>query len=425
MDPVQEIVAAVKNNDVSQAATCLARHPDLRAHLDDSLPGLSFDGTLLLTAVWRRSRPMIDLLLDNGADINQRSRWWAGGFGVLDDDHGLADYLIERGARVDIHAASRLGRVETVRTLLAERPERVHARGGDGQTPLHVAANVEIATLLVDAGADIDARDIDHESTPSQYAIRSRQEVVHYLVRRGCATDVLMAAALGDADLVRRHLDRNPTAIRVTVSAANFPMKNPHAGGTIYIWTLGGGKSAHAVARDFRHEEVFQLLIERSPHDLAVAAACEVGDEDLVRDLLKNGSIDAGRLDQGLARRLVDAADRNDDRAVQLMLRAGWPAAATGKHGATALHFAAWHGNASMVRTLLTHHPPIEQRDRDFDQTPLGWAVHGSLHGPNTDRGDYAGAVEALLDVGAIAPVASPGEVNASEAVRAVLRRRM
>ena len=32
------------------------------------------------------------------------------------------------------------------------------------------------------------------------------------------------------------------------------------------------------------------------------------------------------------------------------MLGAGWPVNARGKHGATALHFAAWHGNLEMVR---------------------------------------------------------------------------
>ena len=424
MDPTETLVAAVKADDLTAATECLERHPELRARIDDSLPGLSFDGTLLLTAVWRRSKPMIDLLLANGANINQRSRWWAGGFGVLDDDHGLADYLIERGARVDIHAASRLGRAEMVRTLLTEQPERVHARGGDGQTPLHVAANVEIATLLLDAGADIDARDVDHESTAAQYAIRDRQDVVRCLIARGCTTDLLMAAALGDADLAQRHLDGDPKSIGMTVSAADFPMKNPHAGGTIYIWTLGGNKSVHAIARDFRHEHVFQLLIDRSPHDIAVAAACEVGDEDLLHDLLNRGAIDVARLNNGLARRLVDAADRNDANAVRLMLAAGWPTEAVSKHGATALHFAAWHGNATMVRTLLTHRAPLERRDHDFNQTPLGWAVHGSLHGSNIDRGDYAASVEALLDAGATAPATPADSVNASVAVRAVLRRR-
>lgn len=46
--------------------------------------------------------PVADLLLQAGASINARSHWWAGGFGVLDNDHGLAPFLIERGATVDV-----------------------------------------------------------------------------------------------------------------------------------------------------------------------------------------------------------------------------------------------------------------------------------------------------------------------------------
>jgi ankyrin repeat protein len=421
VNPVETLVTAVTSDDVVAAGECLKRHPELRARLDDPLPGLSFDSTVLLTAVWRRNIPMIELLLANGANINQRSHWWAGGFGVLDDDHGLAEFLIERGAQVDICAASRLGRLDTIRALLAEDPSRVHARGGDGQTPLHVAANAEVASLLVDAGADINARDIDHESTPAQYAIRERQNVARYLVARGCETDLLMACALADLDLVRKHLDIAPQSIAMTVSPDDFPMSNPRAGGSIYIWTLGANKSAHAIAREFGHEHVFRMLMERSPHELAVAAACEVGDEGLVRSLLNIRAIDPTQLNPRLVRKLADAAERNDAPAVRLLLLAGWPVDAVGTHGATALHFGAWHGNAELVRETVAHGSPFEARDRDFSMTPLGWAFHGSLHGWNRDRGDYAATVRALLTAGAVVPGAADS-VAASDAVRNVLR---
>ena len=422
IDPSAELVAAVTSDNVAAAADCLNRHPELQSRLDAALPGLPFHGTLLLAAVWRRNEAMIDFLLGRGANINQRSHWWAGGFGVLDDDHGLADFLIARGAIVDIHAASRLGRRDTVRTLLAEDPSRVRARGGDGQTPLHVAASVEIAALLLDAGAEIDARDVDHESTPAQYAIRDRQDVARYLVARGCATDLLMAAALGELNLVRQHVDANPAAIDVTVSAQDFPMVNPRAGGSIYIWTLGATKSAHAVARDFKHEEVFRWLMARSPAVTALAAACEVGDEALVGEQLKTHAIGEQTMTERQRRRVVDAAEINNGNGVRLMLRAGWPIDVRGKHGATALHFAAWHGNSSVVRDLLARQPALEVQDQDFGMSPLGWALHGSLHGWNCSRGDYGGTVAALLAAGAIAPV-NTTNLHASEAVLEVLRR--
>ncbi len=423
MDACAVLVNAVQNDDLERATVCLRQHPELLARLNDPLPGLPFDGTLLLAAVWRRNRPMIELLLANGANINQRSHWWAGGFGVLDDDHGLADFLIGRGAEVDIHAASRLGRLDTIRTLVAEDRSRVHARGGDGQTPLHVAANAEVAAVLVEAGADIDARDIDHESTPAQYAIRERQDVVRYLVACGCTTDLLMACALGDLDLIRTHLDTAPQSIAITVSPDDFPMSDSRAGGSIYIWTLGGNKSAHVIAREFRHEDAFRLLMERSPHELAVAAASEVGDEDLLRVLLNVRAIDSAQLNPRAMRRIVDAAERNDASAVRLLLLAGWPINALGKHGATALHFGAWHGNADIVRDTLAHRASLEIRDRDFNMTALGWAFHGSLHGSNRDRGNYGATVAALLKAGARPPVGDPAGVDASAAVRDALWR--
>ena len=110
-------------------------------------------------------------------------------------------YAIERGAVVDVHAAARLGLVERLRQLISSTPALVHEPGGDGQTPLHFASTVEIAEYLLDHGAEIDALDVDHESTAAQYMVRDRQDVARYLIQRGCRTDILMAAALGDIEL--------------------------------------------------------------------------------------------------------------------------------------------------------------------------------------------------------------------------------
>src|SRR5690606_37933797 len=213
---------------------------------------------------------------DAGADLNARSQWWAGGFGLLDwASPELSEHALRRGAVLDVHSAARLGKVDVLRRLLDEDPARVHARGGDGQTPLHFAGTLETANLLLERGADPDAEDVDHVSTPTQYMIRDRQPIARHLVGRGCRTDLLMAAAIGDADLVARHLDANPESIRMTVSERVFPKRNPQSGGTIYTWTLGEGKSPHAIALEFGHPEVFQLLIERTPAEWKVVFLAE------------------------------------------------------------------------------------------------------------------------------------------------------
>jgi hypothetical protein len=81
------------------------------------------------------------------------------------------------------------------------------------------------------------------KSTPAQYMLDWRQDVARYLVRRGCKTDILLAAALGGLELVRKHLDADSDSIRMRVSEEFFAMAHKRAGGTIYNWTLGSGLS--------------------------------------------------------------------------------------------------------------------------------------------------------------------------------------
>jgi ankyrin repeat protein len=426
----EQLKAAVCDSDAALVRALLKRHPELRAKINDPLPGYGFGQQALYAAVQRSDRETIDVLLEAGADIRKRTDWWAGGFGVLDDcDPSMVAFLTERGAVLDAHSASRLGMMPKLRELLAADPAIVHARGGDGQTPLHFASTVEVAEFLLSNGAEIDARDVDHESTPAQYMLRvdqrrhypqDRQDVARYLVSRGCRTDILMAAALGDLDLVRHHLDIDPECIRMSVSDAWFPKQNPHAGGTIYIWTLGKHRSAHSVAREFGHEDVFDLLMERTPEELKLALACELGDEAVFSEFLSKHPDIAKSLPETEQRKLPNAAQNNNTKAVQLMLEAGWPVDARGEMGATALHWAGFHGNAEMARAILPFHPTLELKSRDYESSALAWAVFGSGNGWHRDTGNYVGTVQALLEAGATPPP-TPEDLEPSDAVLELL----
>jgi ankyrin repeat protein len=412
-DPVELFQKAFARDDPALVSELLERYPELRAKINEPLA--AFDSPIIIHA---RSREMLDALLAAGADINAKSRWWAGGFGLLHSvDSALATHAIQRGAVVDGHAAARLGMLNKLRELVSADPAVVHARGGDGQTPLHFASSVEIAGFLLDHGADIDARDVDHESTPAQYMIRDRQEIVRYLISRGCHTDILMAAALGDAGLIRRQLEANPDCIRLRVSDEYFPMSNRKAGGIIYQWTLGWYLSPHEVAKQFGHEDVFRLLIERSPDDVKLLAACWTADDPAVKRVLAENPELVARLSGAYRRQVAHAARNNNLAAVRMMLAAGLPADALGQHGATPLHWAAFHGNEPMVLELLRYNPPLEQADADFHGTPLGWAIYGSENGWHCRTGDYAGTVTALLKAGSTPPAKPAG----TEAVRQAL----
>ena len=432
-EPAEMLSAAVRASDAVKTARVLKNHPELKAHINEPMANYGDGMQALLAAVQRSDRKTIDVLLRAGANINTRSQWWAGGIGVLDEcAPDMAQFLIERGAVVDAHAAARLGMLEKLQELATADPGITGVRGANGQTPLHCASTVEIAQYLLEHGAEIDARDLQHESTPAQHMLRvvqarhyprDRQDVARSLVGRGCRTDILMAAALGDLQLVRRHLEANPASIRMRVSEEYFPKQDPRSAGTIYIQLFGRNRTAHQIARDFGHAEVFQFLMERSPEDVKLGQAFELGDEDTFRELLASRPNLVQTLSDDDRRRLPDAAQNNNTAAVRLMLQAGWPQDAKGEYGLTALDWAAWHGNAEMVREVLRYHPPIERSDCEFGLTALGSALHGSENSWHRQTGDYVATVEALLDAGAKAPKVTE-DLEASEAVRDLLRQR-
>jgi ankyrin repeat protein len=431
-DPALALRHAIEAHDPTAIRRILRSAPALRAAINEPLASESFGQTALLAAVQRTNGPMVDALLEFGADINQKSHWWAGGFGVLDETSvEFAPYLIERGAKLEAPAAARLGMIDALRSIIEADPSQVRFQGGDGQTALHMASTVEIARFLLEHGADINALDVDHESTPAQYMLRvtqtrhfarDRQDVARELVARGCKTDILMASALGDLALVKKHLDADPESIRTRVNEQYFPKINPKSGGTIYIWVLGHHRTAHSVAKSFGHPDVYALLMERSPSDLRLAIAAEVGDEAAFRELQRQKPDLVATLTDGEKRKLADAAENNNLDAVRLMLDAGWPVDFIGAHGGSALHWAAFHGNAAMVREILAHHPSVELVEGRYGMSPLGWACYGSENGWHRDTGDYGGTVEALIKAGAMSPPKME-ELVASDAVRAVMDR--
>lgn len=412
-NPADALLAAIRNKDAAAVGRVLAAHPDFP--LNEPLPNYNFDQQAIFAALHTEDRNVIEALLAAGADINARTRWWAGGFGVLDwGSPELSEWLIERGAYVDIHAAARLGKIERVGELLAEDPSLVHARGGDGQTPLHFASTPEIAALLLDAGAEIDARDIDHESTAAQYAAcnwvtregvwSQRHDVARYLLSRGATPDILMASSVGAYDVVEHILDDDPDAIRITVNEKYFPRRDPRAGGTIYLFGFGVTKTPHMLAREAGHEDVFNLLMRRSPNWLRLVQAAEVGDVAMAESILARHPGLIEKLNERTSRRLIGVAARSNTKAVQLLIDHGWPVNTANENNQTPLHWAAWHGNAAMTRALLAKGADFRVEEREHNGTPLGWALHGANNSWMKDKGDYPATVRALLNAGAELP---------------------
>ncbi len=107
-DPLELLKKAFQADDAVLFRKLLDRFPGFKARINEPIG--PFDSPAITNV---RSREMLDVLLDAGADINAKSRWWARGFGLLHRaGPDLAAYAIQRGAITDVHAAARLGRME-------------------------------------------------------------------------------------------------------------------------------------------------------------------------------------------------------------------------------------------------------------------------------------------------------------------------
>src|SRR5688572_17504538 len=120
-----QFARAVKSGDASLVRSMAVADPSLVRATDPDC----FGATALIHAVGVDDRSMVDLLLELGADIDQRSNWWAGSFGVLDGaSDEMAAFLLKRGATLTPHAAARLGLIKDLRVMLDIDRTIVHAR---------------------------------------------------------------------------------------------------------------------------------------------------------------------------------------------------------------------------------------------------------------------------------------------------------
>jgi ankyrin repeat protein len=397
--PTELFKAAVEAGDVDHVRQLLQSHPDLVSKINQPMFGFKCPAA----HVARTNLELLDLLLAHGADLNARTSWEMGGFGVLEQvNPDEAAPLIARGARIDVWAAANLGMMAELVASIAGDPSLVHAKGGDGKRPLHFARTIPIARFLLEHGAEIDALDDDHHSTPAQHLIADRPEVAGFLVAQGAKSDLLLVAALGDVGLVRRHLDADPGAIAMRVDRDWFAMIDTAPnGGHIYQWTLGFHVSAFDVARKRGHSGVLDLLVARAPPLDRLLDALWCGDGARGDAVLAANPQLVTRAPEKALHQVADAARNNNLAAVSAMLRRGFPVTAQSQHGATPLHWAAFHGNPDMVADVLRYNPPIDAQDRQFHGTAMGWLIHGALNPWGCSTGRHHACARLLLGAGA------------------------
>lgn len=216
--------------------------------------------------------------------------------------------------------AVREGEAARLVTMLREQPGLVGAVDQHAKTALHWAAEldrVEVAELLIDAGADIEARTSWGASPFDWAATMGSTRVAELLLAKGASgLNLITAAALGRHQAVRDFVesgsDLSPHRRR---DAPPVPDDDDH-------WPADSAHSRGDLLSD------------------ALYAAARNGHRDVAEYLL----------DQG--------ADVN----------------ARGVFGATALQWAAFNGHAGMVELLLARGADPQLRDSRFDADAAGWA---------------------------------------------------
>jgi len=166
------------------------------------------------------------------------------------------------------------------------------------------------------------------------------------------------------------------------------------------------GRTAYTLALRAGNSGFLELLkglpgsdIELSDMDRFIGA-CAAGDAVLAREMVAADPELIDRLVDEDRQLLPEAADEGRSQSVALMLELGFPADATGRFGATALHLAAFRGDKDTVDVLLKADAPLEIRDPDFDATPLGWCTWASVSNP-APGADYPGVARMLAEAGA------------------------
>lgn len=107
---------------------------------------------------------------------------------------------------LEVMSAIVVGDQKRLEAALRRRPQLVHGRDADGQTPLHMAAqhnDPTMGVMLLLFGADPQARLGNSSHTPLSWAVTCNAlEFAQTLVRAGVKPDLFVAAGMGSLEMV-------------------------------------------------------------------------------------------------------------------------------------------------------------------------------------------------------------------------------
>lgn len=393
-------IQANNERNVEEVRDLLDAEPELRNVINE--PWCYFDSPPIVAA--KKSKSHVELLLQHGADINARSQWWAGSFGILDGvDRQTFDFLVGLGAHPNLYNFSQQSMLDQVQSCLADDPQFVNQRFGDGQTALHVAGSVAVIDALIEHDADLEIRCLDHSATPAQYLV-DNEPLCRHLIEKGAQPDIFLAAALNDIDLASRVVSKQPDAISTRVgSCPNTSPIHEKADRHIYCWKLNGAMTPLEVAAEKGFELAYNFLFNNGTERDRFLSACWQANTQAVTEIMTRSPTVTRSIGESDMTELARAAWMGRLETVQLMLKAGFDPHVPGDENSTPLDRAAFHGFHQIVEILLEKDPspPLDFKNK-FGGTPLSCCIWGSKHSwmKGDPRSDHQRSAEYLIKAG-------------------------
>ncbi len=185
--------------------------------------------TALGRACSQATPTIVDLLLDHGADLNERDAWGTLPLYGAMDSQAMLRHLLQRGATADVKMAIDMDRLDIAEHMLKQDPAQASIRFGTGLTLLHDSARVGDARvnaidLLVRYGAGVNAT-TNWEATPLHLAVfHGNAQAAKFLIDHGASLEVRDDYGLTPLQLAEA---KNHTActelLRSRQDAANQP----------------------------------------------------------------------------------------------------------------------------------------------------------------------------------------------------------
>ncbi len=305
------------------------------------------------------------------------------------------------GARTALHFG--VHHHDVVRLLLERGADPNICDDGDDAMPLHFAAergDLRIVRLLIEHGADPVGEGTGHLLNVLGWAVcfdyAYHEEVARYLLANGATHTIHTAVAMGDVEAIRELATLSPEDLDRQMDRTNRHRRPLHLavakkqpGSLATLLALGADAEAEdaagmtpldqaAVSGEI---EMAQLLIDNGARVRLPAAVALERHDEIAQILAENP--DCLRPGGRWARLIIRASERAPAPVIESLVRGGASVhvrddhrtSVDGTHGYTALHAAAFHGNADAARMLLRHGANPMDREDKYWGTPAGWAA--------------------------------------------------